>query len=161
MKGIHRWAYIPLLISTFALPIFAFAEGSDVSTVSEVSKAATNGVMAGSGSTQTKTSEITAPDGTNMSDIDGSSYIPDTTIEDANQWVNDKGEDLVGLGGTIAEPLSIIGFMLGLFITLAGAFTRSNHIVKGLLVMAISIVVYVGTVFAPELVQYFSTWLAS
>lgn len=138
------------LIPTVSImsPISAFAEGSNVSTVSKISDSNVKKVKNSSKKMDT-------------SKIDGSEYIPDATIEDANQWVNKKGDDLVGFGSTLASPLSIIGFMIGLFMTLLGGFTRSRVLGKGLLVMAISIVVYVGVVFAPELVQYFSGWLSS
>lgn len=163
MKGTSKWVTsVPLFISLIAIPLLSptltfAATGTNVSTVEAVSNTTTQNV-AGTNST---TSTTGTTGGTSMSDIDGSKQIPDTTINDANNWVAKKGNDLVGLGGTIAEPISIIGFMVGLLITLAGAVSKSNHIIKGLLVMAISIGVYVGTVFAPELVQYFSTWLSS
>lgn len=143
-----KWLLFSLTIPMLA-PAMVHAEGnSNVSTVSQISQNATNNV-------------VNSGKKVDMGDVDGSNYIPDTTIEDANNWVSKKGDDLVSFGGTLAEPISIIGFMVGLFITLAGGFTKSNLIGKGLLVMAISIIVYAGVVFAPELVQYFSGWLAS
>lgn len=165
MKMIGILLLVTLLIIFMLMsPSFAFAnESGNVSKVEQINQIGVNGVLNESepnttGGGSGDFSNITNHD---MGDIDGSNYIPDTTIEDANQWVSKKGEDLVGLGGTIAEPIAILGFMLGLFITLAGAFTKSNHVIKGLIVMAISIVVYVGAIFAPDLVHYFSTWLAS
>lgn len=157
---------IPLLLSFVAVsilsPTLAFAqEGTNVSTVSKINDKAVQGVMNGS---DEQTQDSTGSTGTNkvkMDDIDGSNYIPDTTIVDANNLVSEKGEDLIGLGATIAEPIAIIAFMFGLAITLLGAMTKSSHLAKGLLVMAISIIAYVGAVFAPEIVHYFSTWLSS
>lgn len=155
-------AMIPLLLTVFLFSLFyptvTFAqESANVSTVSKINEQGVRGVM----------NEQTPPDASGskgevtMSDIDGSSYIPDTDIADANRWVSKKGEDLIGLAATIAEPVSILAFILGLAISLVGAITKSKHVVKGLLVMGISIIAYVGAVFAPELVHYFSTWLAS
>lgn len=135
--------FIAILLLPIISPIVAFAESdTNVSTVEKISQ-----------STVKKVNDT--------SKIDGSEYIPNTTMGDANRWVSDKGDDLVGLGATIAQPISVLGFILGLFITLIGAFSRSSHLSKGLLVMAISIVVYVGAVFAPEIVFYFSNWLSS
>lgn len=155
MKKLQKWG-LSLMFATVAVspvlaPTFAHAEsGSNVSTVGQVGNEAKANVL-NSGSSSNE----------DMKNIDGSGYIPDTTMDDANQWVNRKGDDLVGFGGNLAEPISIIGFMLGLFLTLAGALTRGTYLGKGLLIMAISIVVYVGAVFAPELVHYFSSWLAN
>lgn len=147
---------ISLLLSIFAVfilsPTFVLAEGgADVSTVSKINDKATQGVL----NTNEESGKVT------MSDIDGSSYIPDTDISDANNWVSEKGEDLVGLGATIAEPVAVLFFMVGLAIALLGAATKSKHMAKGLVVMGFAIIAYVGAVFAPEIVHYFSTWLSS
>lgn len=115
-----------------------------------------SGSLSGSGGTSQ--GDVQAND---ISDIDGSSFIPDTSIDDANQWVNNKGEDLIGLGVTVARPLSIMVFMLGLVITLVGAIAKSSYITKGVIVIVFSIMMYVGCIYAPELVHFFSTWLSS
>lgn len=169
---------IPFTLTSFfllllLLPVFAMAEGAvDVDTVDPIGKtSALEGVQrdAINGVLKTNlTGEKTGAKGEegdsevpDMSKIDGSAYIPDTTIEDANQWVNEKGNDLIGFGGNVAEKIAILGFMVGLLVTLVGAVSRSHHITKGFIIMAISICVYVGAVFAPEIVHYFSRWLTS
>jgi len=155
MKNLRKRTVLSVLAALIAIPIFSpiavFAdESTDVSTVSEISTFGSNGDKT-DGNNQ----------GPSMAEIEGRNYIPDTTIEDANQWVAKKGEDLVGFGGVLGEKIGIIGFMIGLIVTLAGALGRNNYVSKGLVIMIISVIVYVGTVFAPELVQFFGTWLSS
>jgi len=159
---------IPIVFSLL-FPIFSLAEEEvDVShvkpieghdPVTKIQNRAIEGTLA-----TERLSESRAYDhdeDLDMSKIDGSQYIPDTTITDANKWVNRKGKDVINLFVTIAEPVSILTFIFGLFMTLAGAIAKTSHMVKGFIVMAISIIVYVGAVFAPELVHFFSSWLVS
>ena len=165
VKQKMAWLLSVVMLGMLFSPLAVFASEADVTTVEKVQTQAIENTMQG-GEASGVDSNI-AGDGTikeenvTMSDIDGSTVVPDTSIEDANQWVSEKGNDLVGFGGTVAEPFAIIGFMLGLFLTLAGAITKSSLATKGLFVMALSIVVYVGAVFAPDLVHYFSNWLSS
>lgn len=156
-KGFSLLLLVSMVFTVLFAPLTVLAnESTDVSTVSKIQNNAIKNSMSGTSSGMDE-SIANAGDGT----MEGAAGIPETTIEDANQWVADKGNDLVGLGGTLAEPIAIIGFMLGLFITLLGGFTKSSVLSKGLLVMAISIIVYVGVAFAPELIHYFSSWLAN
>lgn len=153
-----------IILSTFfATTSLAFAPitveaESNVQTVQPTSAVSNLSQNAQANVLVTGTDTVTDSD---MSEIDGSNYLPDTTMQEANTFVEEKGEDLVGLAGTAAKPIAEIGFMLGLFLTLVGGFSKSVHLGKGIAIMAISIFVYVGTVFAPDLIQYFSTWLAT
>lgn len=159
---------VPIMFSLL-FPIFSFAEeGVDVkqiepigdrSAFTQVQENAIKGALQSEKNLENRTSDT--DEYLDMSEIDGSAYIPDTTIADANKWVNEKGRDVYGLFVTIAEPLAIITFVFGLFLMLAGAIAKTSHMVRGFIVMAVAIVVYVGAVFAPELVYFFSSWLAN
>lgn len=175
MERIYRrgipFTLASVLLLLLLFPVFAMAEGSvnvnkvepieKPSALDQVQNKAINGVLEKDSAGKGTNDNAGYSGSMDVSAIDGSKYIPDTTIQDANKWVNKKGEDLIGLGGTLASKVTILFFMLGLFITLVGLITHSHHVMKGLIVMAVSIVVYVGCVFAPDLVHYFATWLTS
>lgn len=81
--------------------------------------------------------------------------VPSVSIDQANSWAERKGFDVVKFLQTVVQPLAVIAFIVFAFVALFG------FIGKGLLGMGISVLVYTGVLFAPELLNFFSRWLSS
>ncbi|WP_144537150.1 hypothetical protein [Bacillus thuringiensis] len=81
--------------------------------------------------------------------------VPSVSIDQANSWAERKGYDVVKFLQTFVQPLAVIAFIIFAFVALFG------FIGKGLLGMGVSVLVYTGVLFAPELLNFFSRWLSS
>ncbi|MFJ8531524.1 hypothetical protein [Bacillus sp. NPDC094106] len=81
--------------------------------------------------------------------------VPSVSMDKANSWAERKGYDVVKFLQTVVQPLAVIAFIVFAIIALFGM------VGKGLLGMGISVFVYTGVLFAPELLNFFSRWLAS
>lgn len=93
-------------------------------------------------------------------------YSPEGEFEsvnavDASNWAKRKGNDLVGFFTTAAQPLAVVIFIISAIMLAVGGMTKGDWFKRGLLGMAISIVMWTAVVFAPELIQFFSEWLAA
>lgn len=93
-------------------------------------------------------------------------YSPEGEFEsvnavDASNWAKRKGDDLVGFFTTAAQPLAVLIFIASAIMLAVGALAKGDWFKRGLLGMAIAIVMWTAVVFAPELVQFFSEWLAA
>lgn len=82
------------------------------------------------------------------------------TLTKAENYVDNKLNDVVGFFQSIIKPFTYVTFILSAIAILIGIVTGSKHKFAGLLGMAFSILVYVGVIYAPQIVDYFSTWLA-
>lgn len=80
---------------------------------------------------------------------------------DANNWAKEKGGDMVGFMTTVAEPVAILIFIASAIMLAVGALAKGDWFKRGLFGMALSIVMWTAVVFAPELIQFFSEWLAA
>lgn len=87
--------------------------------------------------------------------------VPNVQIEQAKTFVERKGFDVVELLQVFAQPFAIILFIFGAFVALMGAFGKSSSMMKGVLVMAIAVVIYAVTLSAPELIDFGNAWLKS
>lgn len=81
--------------------------------------------------------------------------VPSVSIDQASNWAERKGYDVVKFLQTFIQPLAVIAFIIFAIVALVG------FVGKGLLGMGISVFVYTGVLFAPELLNFFSRWLAS
>lgn len=93
-------------------------------------------------------------------------YSPEGEFEsvnavDASNWAKRKGDDLVGFFTTVAQPLAVLIFIASAIMLAVGALAKGDWFKRGLLGMAIAIVMWTAVVFAPELIQFFSEWLAA
>lgn len=134
----------------FLLPTIAYAEGGSIVYPKN------NGV---------ELMELPNPSGTNnrqqMNNSVNDGFIPNVTIDEASSWIDRKGNEVIGFLQKIAQPFSIIIFIISAFIILVGAIGGTRLGSKGLWGLAVSIIIYTVSIYAPELVQMFSNWLSS
>ena len=83
------------------------------------------------------------------------------SLEKAENYVDDKLGDVVGFFQSTIKPFTYIMFIISAISILVGIVTGSKHKFAGLLGMAFSILVYVGVMYAPQIVDYFSIWLSA
>jgi hypothetical protein len=121
----------------------AFAEES-VPTNSVTAIAETNATTEGE-----RTSFDYSPDG----------ELPSVSMQEANDWADEKGQDATSFLQVIGQWFSIIIFIICAVLSLIGAI--GGRASKGVVGMLIAIVMYAGITYAPALIQFFSTWLAS
>lgn len=81
-------------------------------------------------------------------------------LSKAEDYVERKLFDVVGFCQSFIKPLTYVTFIVSTIMLLFGVVTASKSKFKGLLGMAFSIFVYVLVVFAPQIVEYFSSWLS-
>lgn len=82
------------------------------------------------------------------------------SLDKAENYVETKLFDVVGFFQSFIKPLTYVTFIISTIMVLFGVVTDSKSKFKGLLGMAFSIFVYVSVVFAPQIVEYFSSWLS-
>jgi hypothetical protein len=87
--------------------------------------------------------------------------LPKTTIEDAENWVDRKGFELIHLLQKFAQPFAIIIFILSAFTSLVGAFGNSHLVGRGFFGMFIAVIMYAVALYAPELMDAAVGWLTS
>jgi len=93
-------------------------------------------------------------------------YTPEGEFEsvnavDANNWAKRKGKDAVGFFTTLAQPLAVVIFIISGIMLAVGGIAKNDWFKRGVLGMTLAIVMWTAVVFAPELIQFFSEWLAS
>lgn len=81
------------------------------------------------------------------------------TIQDAEDWTERKGGELIGLLQTFAGPFTILVFILGAIFFLIGLLGNSNLSGRGLWAMAISGIVYAGIMYAPDIIASIVEWV--
>lgn len=82
------------------------------------------------------------------------------SLDKAEKYVETKLFDVVGFLQSFIKPLTYVTFIISTILVLFGVITDSKSKFKGFLGMAFSVFVYVSVVFAPQIVDYFSSWLA-
>lgn len=98
----------------------------------------------------------------NYANINGleNEIMPNTPIEVVQDRITKKGNEVVDLIQRIAKPISEAVFCISAFVSVFGIFGRSGAVMKGLIGMALSVVVYTSILFAPEILQWGSMWLS-
>lgn len=87
--------------------------------------------------------------------------LPNATIDDASNWAERKGFELVGLLQKFVQPFAIIIFIGCAILTLVGAFGNGHLVSRGILGMVISLVMYAVVIYAPEIMDVFLGWINS
>lgn len=87
--------------------------------------------------------------------------VPNVSIDVAEQYVERKGFDVIGLMQTFAQPFTIALFIFGAFLALVGAFGKTGAVLKGVIVMALAVVIYAVVLYAPQLMDLGNAWLKS
>lgn len=82
------------------------------------------------------------------------------SLSDFENLIISRLLDVVGLFQKVAKPLCIIFFILSAISVVISIVFDTKKAKSGFLGMMLSILAYVGTMYAPELVLFFSQWLA-
>lgn len=82
------------------------------------------------------------------------------SLDKAEHYVENKLFDVVGFLQSFIKPLTYVTFIISTIMVLFGVVTDSKSKFKGFLGMAFSIFVYISVVFAPQIVDYLSSWLS-
>lgn len=92
---------------------------------------------------------------------------PDAFLENTNMTISDFGNviisrmiDVVEFFQGFAKPFSIIMFILSGLLVLVSTVFGGKNTKLGLLGMMFAVFCYVGSMFAPDLVMFFSQWLS-
>lgn len=85
--------------------------------------------------------------------------IPSVSADQASAFFEKKGFDIVGVLQTIAQPFSVIVFIISALMALVGAFGNGNLVGKGLVGMMIACIMYAVVLYAPELLDFFLAWV--
>lgn len=93
--------------------------------------------------------------------ISGDNQLPNVSLDDATDLVERKTYDVVKIMQVFARPFSIIIFIFSALMALFGAVTKGGYVSKGLIGMFIAGLIFTATMYAPEIVAFFSGWLTS
>ena len=85
----------------------------------------------------------------------------DVSIADFENIVISRLLDVVALFQSIAKPLCIIFFIISALVVVVSIVFGGKNTKAGFLGMMFSILAYVGTMYAPEFVLFFSQWLSN
>ena len=87
--------------------------------------------------------------------------LPDVTIDDAIEWANKKGFEIIHFLQVLVQPFAIIIFIISALFTLVGSIGRGDLSGKGLWGMVISVIVYAIVLYAPVILKAFVSFIAS
>ena len=92
---------------------------------------------------------------------DGTITVPDVQPGDGTKYINSKMTDVINLFKGIVKTIAVVAIIIGLVILVSGVFSGSQHVSKGLIIMAASIFIYVAVANAEYIISFFSTWLST
>lgn len=84
--------------------------------------------------------------------------LPDKTMEDAEGWIDRKGNDVISFLQTGSQSYLIIIFIIGALLAATGGKRMRP---SGFLMMILAIVSQGVIMYAPELMDFFQNWIAS
>lgn len=140
-----KFLLIGLLLSILIVPLFTLTSFATVDT-SKVDP-----ITGAINETQTNTNTNTS--------IDDAVGLPPVTMDEMTDLVERKTYDVVNLLQVFVKPFAVICFIGCAIMTLIGSFGHGGYVGKGLLGMFIAGMIYTAVLYAPQLVQFFSTWL--
>lgn len=86
--------------------------------------------------------------------------LPTTSVEDAENKIEQKAWNIISLCQTIGKPICIIGFIISALVALFGALGRKGA-TPGLIGCLIAGIMYVAINYAPEIVAFIQTFIVS
>ena len=86
--------------------------------------------------------------------------LPTATIDEASNWAQEKGYDIVKFLQKVIQPITIVTFIVGVIMCIF-SFIIKNGVKLGLTVIIFSIIGYTAVLFANEIVQFLFAWLVS
>lgn len=135
--------FIGLLLSLLITPLFTLTSFATVDT-SKVDPI---------------TGAITEENTNTNTDRDEAIGLPPVTMDDMTDLVERKTYDVVNLLQVFVKPFAVICFIGCAIMTLIGAFGHGGYVGKGLIGMFTAGMIYTAVLYAPQIVQFFSTWL--
>lgn len=84
----------------------------------------------------------------------------DVTIESVGNKIEEKMFDVISLLQTFAKPFSIIMFIISAINVVVGIVFNTKKHALGYLGLIFSVLMYVGVIYAPNLVVFFVNWLS-
>ncbi|TCK01326.1 UNVERIFIED_ORG: hypothetical protein BDK47_11617 [Anoxybacillus amylolyticus] len=87
--------------------------------------------------------------------------VPKTTIDQATQWANRKGSDVISFLQSAAKPFAIIFFILSGVMAVFGVFGNGSLLSRALVGAGIVAATYAGILYAEPLLSWFVGWLTS
>ena len=84
----------------------------------------------------------------------------DVTIESFGNTIVSRLLDVVSLFQKFAKPFTIIMFILSALLVLVSLVFGTNKVKTGFLGMMLSVLAYVGVMYAPDIVLFFTQWLS-
>ena len=93
--------------------------------------------------------------------MSGDDMLPSVEMDKAINQLEGKGFDVVILLQRVGKPICIAFFIISALCALMGTIFKGAFAVTGFIGMVICGISYTCILFAPQIVQFFSTWLAS
>lgn len=87
--------------------------------------------------------------------------VPTVTIDEVTSWGERKGYEVVGMLQKWVQPFAIIIFIISAFVVMFGAFGNGRLMSRGLIGIAIALIMYGVVLFAPEILDSFLGWIMS
>jgi len=87
--------------------------------------------------------------------------LPEVTIDDAVNWVERKGSEIVMFLQKFAQPFTIIMFIINAIFALVGILGNKRDFGKGLTGMFICLITYSVILYAPEIMDAWLNWVRS
>lgn len=137
-------------------PVLVNAESStEVKSTTKITKPVENSVMKDSGKSKTFVNK------NGVNEYNPNSELPSVNAKDAMDWSDRKGNDAYSVAGEFGKKFLEVCFLISFILMGVGAIGRNDWFQKGLLGLGISGLAWTGVVFAKDLLNFFSTWLAS
>lgn len=87
--------------------------------------------------------------------------IPRVTVDDATNWIDKKGNDIIILIQRIAQYAAIFIFVLGAIVAMFGSLGNARTAGMGLWAMGLSLVLFAFAMFAQEIMAAFLSWVGN
>ena len=87
--------------------------------------------------------------------------LPEVTIDDAINWANKKGYEIINFLQVLVQPFAIIVFIISALFTLVGSIGRGDLSGRGLWGMVVSVIVYAMVLYAPVIIKAFVSFLTT
>lgn len=158
---------IPIILCTTAIsPLFctinAFADSSSTMSTTQVKpvekSSATDKLADNTISKNNKALDV--QNKPNREPLSATDVVPNVSVDKATHWATNKGSDAITFLQSAVRPIAIIVFIISALVALCGGVFGGNAVTKGLIGMGISVFMFTAVTFAPDLVNFFSNWLA-
>ena len=81
--------------------------------------------------------------------------------EDIEKYIDKKGGEIVGLVQKVFAYIAAIFFLVSLVYTIIGVFGTGNKVAKGVVMMLVSAIAFIGIYFGPQILIWFKDYMSS